>query len=117
VGEQEDLALDLLGRRLGVNGEDGDAVFVDRTREVPPRPAGRPADGQIRTAIARSAGWLVTRPAISSGSTATSVRSASSASGNSGSTRRCSSAADVIHRRRGVIWNHHPSPPPVATGT
>ena len=41
-------------------------------------PAGRPADGQIRTAMAQSAGWLVTRPTISSGSTATSVRSASS---------------------------------------
>jgi hypothetical protein len=41
VGEQQDLALDLLGRRFGVQAEDGDAVFVDRAREVPPGPAGR----------------------------------------------------------------------------
>jgi hypothetical protein len=80
-------------------------------------PAGCPAAGQIRTAIAQSAGWLVTRPAISSGSTATSVRSTSSASGNNGSTRRSSTAAGVIRSRRRVIWNHHPSPPPIATGT
>ena len=39
VGEQEELALDLLGRRLGVKAEDGDAVLVDRARQMPPRPA------------------------------------------------------------------------------
>ena len=78
---------------------------------------GRSRDGQIRTAMTQSAGWLLTRPAIRSGSTAVSARSAPSPSGNSGSTRRCSSVSWVIQIRRRVIWNNQPPAAAAATGT
>ena len=73
-------------------------------------PPGAPTDGQIRTAMAQSAGCPVMRAMIRSGSTAASLRSAPSPSGISGSTRRISSVASVTQRtRRGPGTTSHRS--------